>query len=276
VRSKVGVCLVAIALVLLGTPASAQGEFTGISFGGVSFAFGPELGASANATRVPEQPTEPEQTPFAPDAAHLTFTLYGPVPEFQRPPRVGDSRSVVRAYRIADFEGYEFASAQLDALRTLLEDRPSLDPFMDFSDLDGEPLPHMPADVGAAQSLRARATYIETPELAGIAYIVGYRQDVFPFAAEDFWYSFQALSNDGQWYVAGDLVVEASMFPQRVRPRDAEGFRRQARWRAYLQESVESLNDASPDAFSPPLTSIDVLIQSITFTPTIEGEPGDA
>ena len=262
--------VMALALLVLGVPASAQDEFTGVSFGGVSFAFGPELAASVNATRVPDQPTEPERPPFASDAPHLTFSLYGTSPEGGRAPRVGFGDSTVRAYRVDDLEGHEASTAQLETLRTLLADRSDLAEFMDFSDLDAAPLPHIPADLGAAQSLRARAEYFDTDQLSGIAYLAGYRQDVFPFAARDFVYTFQALSTDGEWFVSGDFWVEATMFPDRVRPRDARGLRRQAQWQAYLQESVGTLNAASAAQFSPPLSSIDILIESITLDPTAD------
>ena len=271
---RAAVSVVVMALLVLGAPTSAQDEATTVSFDGVSFAFGPELGASVNASRVPGQPTEPERPPFAVDAPHLTFTLYGSGREGRRTPPVGFTESTVRAYRIADLADYEGASAQLDALRALLEDREPLDGFMTVSPDGVEPLPHLPADLGAAQALGARATYIDTPALTGIGYVAGYRQDVSPFAAGDFFYTFQALSSDGVWYVSGDFVVEATMFPGQIRPRDARGIER--RWLAYLEESIQTLNAASPEAFSPPLTSIDALIESITFEPTNTGATGDA
>jgi hypothetical protein len=283
-RSRAAVSVMAIALLVLAMPASAQDEATTVSFDGVSFDFGPELGASVNTSRVPGQPTEPERPPFAVDAPHLTFTLYGSGREGGRTPRVGFTESTVRAYRIADLADYEGASAQLDALRGLLEDPSALEASMDVSDDGGVPLPHLPADVGAAQALRARAAYVESPELSGIVYLVGYRQDVSPFAAEDFFYTFQALSTDGAWYVSGDFVIEATMFPEEIRPREARGFPRRfaprlgarGAWLAYLEESIQTLNAASPEAFSPPLTDIDALIGSITFEPTTTGATGDA
>jgi hypothetical protein len=274
-RSRAAVTVFAIALFVLATPSSAQDEFTGVSFGGVSFAFGPELGESVNITRVPGQETE-QRGVLPPDPRHLTFTFYGSAKEGDRPPRVGFTGGTVRAYRLADMAEDEASSAQLDALRALLEDPAALEASMDVSDDGGDPLPHMPAELGAAQSLRARATTIDAVDMTGISYIAGYRQDVFPFAAGDFFYSFQALSNDGEWYISGDFVVEATMFPQRVRARDAEGVQRQARWQAYLEESITTLNAASPDAFEPSLTSIDILIESFTFFPTSEDSTSEA
>jgi hypothetical protein len=260
--------IVAWVLLFAGVPASAQDPFTAMSFDGVAFAFGPELGASVDATRVPGQPTDQQQEVAPADAAHVTFTLYGPGEEGGRTPRVGFTGSSVRAYRLAEMAGHDAPSGQVDALRALLDDRSSLAGFLTVTD-GSHPLPHVPVDTAAAQVLRARATFIETSDLTGIAYLIGYRQDFVPFAAGDFVYTFQALSNDGEWYVSGDFFVEAAGFPQRIRARDARDAA--GRWEAYLQESVATLDAAAPDAFSPPLTAIDALIESIVIVPPVSG-----
>ena len=184
--------IVVSVLLFLGAPASAQDQFTAVSFDGVAFAFGPELGESVDATRVPGQPTDQQQEVVPADAAHVTFTLYGPGQEGGRTPRVGFTGASVRAYRIADMAGYEAPSRQVDALRALLDDRSALAGFMTVSEDGGQPLPHVPVDTAAAQALRARATFIETADLTGIAYLIGYRQDLVPFTAGDFVYTFQA------------------------------------------------------------------------------------
>ena len=72
------------------------------------------------------------------------------------------------------------------------------------------------------------------------------------------------------WYVAVDFVIEAGMFPARVTVRDAKRIGTARRWTRYLDRSIQTLNAAAPDAFTPSLISIDALVQSVTF----EGMPG--
>jgi hypothetical protein len=268
-RRTTSAFVVFLVLLLPGSPASAQDEFTAVSFDGVAFAFSPELGESVDSTRVPGQPTDQQQEVVPADAPHVTFTLYGPAQEGERTPRVGFTGASVRAYRLADLADYDAPSEQVEELRALLEDRSALAGFMTVSEEIGRPLPHVPVDTAAAQVLRARATFIETTDLTGIAYLIGYRQDFVPFAAGDFVYTFQALSNDGEWYVCGDFFVEAAGFPERIRARDARDAAR--RWEAYLGESVATLDAAAPDTFSPPLTAIDALIGSIVIVPSVSG-----
>jgi hypothetical protein len=263
-RRSASVLVMVLALLAVATPAGAQDGATTVSVDGVSFSFGPEIGKSVDITQVPERTDEQAQL-VPPDGPHLTFTLYGPRPEGGRTPRVGLADASVRAYRIADLAGIEVSNRQVEALRALLEDRAALADFMAVTEDGYEPLPHLPVETAAAQALHARATFIDTAELTGIAYLLGYRQDVFPFRAGDFFYTFQAMSTDGEWYVSGDFALEADGFPEEVTQRDARSIAR--RWVAYLEQTVQQLDSAAPDAFSPPLTAIDALIGSIALEP---------
>jgi hypothetical protein len=253
-------------LILLSLPVHAQATSSTVSFDGVGFSFDPTLGTSVNITEVPAQ--RPDRPGIgAPGAAHLAFTLYGPRPESSRIPRPLDAPGVARFYRVPDLAPYDWASAQLEELTSLLADRPALNSRMTVGEDGGvDPLPFI-LDNSAAQALLARARYVDTPELAGVAYLTAFRQDVSPFAAGDFWYTFQGISSDGAWYVAVDFVIEADDFPAKVSPRQARRLTNARRWTRYVNDSIQTLNAAGPDAFDPPLTSIDALVQSITFGP---------
>jgi hypothetical protein len=250
------------AVLLLALPAVGQDGHSTITFDGVGFTFDRELGASVNVTRAPRQ--APDQVTIeTPDARHLVFTLYGQRPEFAKVPRVGDASGVVRVYRTADLAGYELASDRLEQLQTMLADRPDLAGFMVVNeDGFGDELPFLPVP-GAGQILRARAEYIDTPEVSGIAYVLAFGQDLYPMTTDDFWYTFQGLSTDGTRLISVLFIVDASMFPDRIGTKAAN--RILERWVPYVTESTATLNAASPSAFSPSLTSLDALVRSITF-----------
>jgi hypothetical protein len=267
-KKLASVSVVVFALIALAAPVGAQDDTTTIAFDGVSFAFAPDLGRSANATVVPAVAGS-RRSPIPPDGEHMTFTLYGESPSGGKTPRVGWSDATVYAYRIADLENVESSTQQVESLRALLADRTLLARNVEatLSASGGVALPHLPVDTGAGQALKARATYIETPALSGIAYLIGYRQDVYPFAADEFFYTFQAISTDGTWYVSGDFAIEASGFPTKVTQDDAR--RVQRRWNSYVQQSADTLNAAPADSFAPSLTSIQALIDSIAFEPAV-------
>jgi hypothetical protein len=260
--TRAAVAAILVALFLGGAPALAQDTASSVTFDGLGFDFDRVLGASVNITQVTGQPTDVEQ-PFGPEPPHLAFTLYGQRSEETGVPRASRAPGVVRFYRTADLAGYDQASQQVETLTALLAERPDLASFMQVApDGSGEVLPYLPI-VPAAQVIRARVQYIDTPELAGVAYVTAYRQDVSPFAAADFWYTFQGLSTDGAWYVAVDFVVDASTFPAEVTAKDAKRIDKPARYSAYLADSVARLNEAAPGTFHPPLSAIDALVQSI-------------
>ncbi len=208
-------------VLLLALPAHAQDGGSTVTFDDVGFTFDAELGASVNTTRVPGQ--SPDAESFEePDARHLTFTLYGRRQEQASVPRVGNGLTVVRVYRTADLAPYDLASERIELLQSLLTERPDLGAFMEASKNGSfEELPFLPVP-NAGQAIDARAQYIDTPEVSGIAYVTAFRQDLYPFGADDFWYTFQGISTDGDRFVAVTSILRADMFPKQVSPRDAQ------------------------------------------------------
>ena len=168
-------------------------------------------------------------------------------------------------YPTADFADYRWPSQQLNALQSLLDLRPDLAVYTAADEVvRSRSLPFV-LHGAAGQAIHARAHYVDTPDLAGVAYLTVFRQDIYPFAAGDFWYTFQGLSSDGSWYVAVDFAVEAGMFPAKVSRKQVNRTSSDERWLPYQQRSLQTLDGAAPDAFTPPLTSIDALAESITF-----------
>jgi heat shock protein HslJ len=119
--------------------------------------------------------------------------------------------------------------------------------------------------LGAAQAIRARAQFVETPVLKGVSYVTVYRQDVSPFTNNEFHYTFQGVSNDGLYYVSIVAQATAPDFPVEIAGDfDYDAFN--AKFIDYLNESVGKLNADAPDAFSPSLTTLDALAQSFTIS----------
>lgn len=262
-RSR-GIALTAATLLLLPLSAQAQDLSSTVSFDGVGFTFDATLGRSVNITRVPGEPPSPEG-PFDLGPRHLTFSLYGSRQEGAKVPRPIDAPGALRFYQTADLVDYDWASGQLSGLTSLLDRRPDLArATVDADDGSTRPLPFVQF-TGAGQAIHARAHYIDTTELAGIAYLTVFRQDVYPFSASDFWYTFQGLSHDGSWYVAVDVPVEAGMFPAKVSPKEVNRVSSAKRWTKYVGRSSKTLNGAAADEFAPPLTSIEAVVESITF-----------
>jgi hypothetical protein len=253
-----------MAMSLLAFPVGAQDGGSSVGFNGVGFSFSPDLGSSVAIIQVTGAlPDSPEDL----DAPHLSFSLSNVRVERPTVPGPWRSDGVVSAYRTEDLEGADAAGEEYDELQTLLAERPDLGTFMVVSDdLNDEYLPYLPA-ANAGQLLRARAEYIDTPEVSGVAYVTAFAQDLTRLAASDFWYTFQGLSADGAWYVGVSWVLTVDGFPARVGgapPRDYAG---------YLNRTIATINAADPETFSPSLTSLDALARSFTFAGVATGEP---
>jgi hypothetical protein len=258
---------IAAAALLLALPAQAQDSGGSLTFNGVGFSFDATLGSSVAIIQVPANPRASD-FPGGDPAAHTSFSLSHVTRERQTIPGPWRSDGVVTAYRTADLEGTEFAGEQLEQLRSLLADRPDLAGFMVVSpNLDDEYLPYLPP-AEAGQLLRARAEYIDTPQVSGIAYVTAFAQDLTRLAESDFGYTFQGLSVDGTRYVAVSWVLTVEGFPAQIRggpPPDP--------YAPYVNRTIERLNEAGPEAFTPSLTSLDALARSFTFEGVPAREP---
>lgn len=251
--------VVAVAVLLLaGAPAAAQETSTAVRFDGVSFLLDASLGNSVNSTLVPGDPPDEEMFGF-PHPEAVVFTVYGARAEGTRVPRVGDAGVAIRAYRTADLAGYQEVGARVAALEALLTDRPDL---AESTAAGADALPFLPA-IDAAQVLRAAPVYVDAPGVSGIAYLTGYAQDLFPFTSDSIWYTFQGLSTDGQWYVAVLAMLDTDLLPEQVNDRQVRRATRD--WDAYLARTVRKLEGAEPGAFTPTLSAVDGLVQSLTF-----------
>ncbi len=276
-RRRSGPALLAAAMLLtLTLPTTAQEATSSVRFDGIGFSFDHTLGRSVNILRVPSQRVGRAQVGEA-SPALVAFALYPRQREARPVPRVWDVPGVVRAYRTTGLDGYPMATQQLERLRQLLTERP--DPST-LGSIDEDAITEMPyLPIGeAAQAIAARIQYVDTPELSGLAYVTGFRQDTFPFARNDLWYTFQGLSTDGRWYVAVSWVLRAQGFPARISNAEARRVGRNARtWRRYVEQTVATLGAAQPTDFRPSLDTLDALVRSIDFDSVVQsGEPTEA
>jgi heat shock protein HslJ len=253
--------LLLTALALAALPAAAQEGMNAVSFNGIGFTFDASLANNVDISFFFGDPPDLEQ-PGGPDPAHTEFLLYA---GDTVPPSSWEGAGSVRFYAASGLTGYDFPTQQLQALQTLLADRPDLATFMTpTTDIGTNNLPFMPI-FPAGQVIRAQAHYVDGAEVAGIAYVTVFRQDVSPFVASEFLYTFQGISTDGSMYVAATFPINATMFPAEL-PGDFDYEAFSADFENYLNESIAKLNNAQPGEFSVPLNVYDAIISSIDFT----------
>lgn len=259
-----------LALALCAFPALAQESVThAVTFDGFGFSYDPSMAATLNITDIAGDPTDLEQ-PGGPQVAHTQFTLYYNQPP--APENIFDTSATIRVYRAAEFANYEFFSVQLQALQTLLADRPDLTTYTESTLATEEStLPFVPI-FPAGQAMRARASYVDLGSISGISYITLYRQDVSPFLGHEFLYTFQGITSDGARYVSAVFWITTDLFPAEY-PEDLDYEAFSAEYEQYVRESVATINNASPDDFAPSLNTLDALIGSFTYG--VSGSPDE-
>jgi hypothetical protein len=88
-----------------------------------------------------------------------------------------------------------------------------------------------------------------------------------PFNSRSFLYTYQGVSRDGSVYLSAQAFVTTPLFPDEIAGFDPAEF--EANFSTYLQEGIATLNAAAPDEFSPTLTAVDTIVQSLTVTPLV-------
>lgn len=247
---RLKIAILAAVLLLVAVPALAQETGNVVSFNGFSFTFDTVLASNVNIMQ-----SAGSQDTFPPEPPHTRFFVYNGTTV---PQGLFDQGIVVTLYRTADFAGYSDAESAFQQLQTLLAQRPNLASYMTVAeDGSGQPLPFLPS-IPAGQAIRARAQYVETPVVRGVSYVTVYRQDVSPFTGGEFVYTFQGLSQDGAYYVSAILNMDTTVFPAELPAFDPNTFDAPQ----YFNESIQQLNQAGTEAFTPSLSSLDVLVQS--------------
>lgn len=241
--------VLAVAALAFGARAGAQGPAREVAFDGFAFSLPEEIASSVNVTVVPGDATDV----FGPVLPATRFSLYGP----SQVPRAGGSLGELWVPAPGAIATAEFELGQVEALRELLEARP------DLGAVEGS-LPLVP-EIGAAQGIVARARYVDTPEVSGIAWITAFRQDIFPFAAADFTAVFLGTNADGTQVVTVLIPVRTDRFPETVTDEQVMRVQSERAWQRYVARSARTLAAAEPADFSPSLTSIEALISSISF-----------
>lgn len=263
--------LLAAALLLFAVPASAQSaaqaaaqadtEGHSIFFDGFSFTFPSSVATSVNVTQL----TADDLTDtFPPIAPHVQLLLYGEGAGSDFP---GEAPGAIRLFRTADFEDGQ--NGVLDSVRALLNERPSLTEFI----APNMTLPFLPL-YPAGQVVRARAQYVDNGFFSGISYVTAYQEAAEPLLGSQFVYTFQGVSIDGAYYVSAIFRLNTDLFPAEL-PSDFDYAEFSSGLDQYLANTMDTLNAAAPDDFTPSLADLDSIILSFAWgTSGNTGAPG--
>jgi hypothetical protein len=130
-------------------------------------------------------------------------------------------------------------------------------------------LPFLPA-FNAGQMFHSNEQILAFQSGKGIRFLTQYGQAPYPVNNNALFYTFQGLTDDGAYYVAAVLPINAAFLsadgnPDTPLPADGVPFD----WENFENTNQhfdlvkQKLNATDPNAFNPTLTNLDILIQSI-------------
>lgn len=159
-------------------------------------------------------------------------------------------------YQAAGLDGID---QRISTLQSLLKDRPAA---------VQDEIPVLP-DLGASQDLKAQIKYLDFNGGSGIRFIAHYAQDAGPVISGSIFYTFQGLTDDGQYYVAffQPLITDAlpATYDETAAAKDYDAFAQN--FEAYLRETTQTLDGLNPGDFSPDLSKLDAMLETLKLGP---------
>lgn len=208
---------------------------------------------------VPFRPGTDEVTTGEP--AHLRFTFDNEnLPEWGGVYRDQAQLLIypVEAYQtLADEAGVDAVSQRIEQLQTLLDDRPET--------IEGE-IPLLPGFGEAIQDLTAQVAYLDFEGGSGVRFITHYGVGASPITDYNTFYTFQGLTDDGQYYIAYYHPAAIDLLPADFEAvaallEDYDAF--VENYDSYLAETTDALEQAPSADFTPDLSQLDSLLESM-------------
>jgi hypothetical protein len=237
------------------TEAATQTGGTPISYEGVSFVIPDEVATNANTEKIIAVESN-SGAPWEIAPTHLRFTLtnYSLQDKFHEP--------TIFVYPADEYaQSNPNAAEQIDRLKKILGGATPLQ----------ETLPVVPF-FNATTQIAANIKLLPFQNGSGVRWLTQYAQYAAPINNHELFYHFQGLSSDGKYYTIAILPVTAPILPEDEKPEATvpEGGvpipTDVGPNDVYYFSVIEKLNSLAPNAFTPSLEALDVLIQSFVIT----------
>ncbi|MBN1310873.1 MAG: hypothetical protein JXB30_05575 [Anaerolineae bacterium] len=199
-------------------------------------------------TGVPEAWLVPSHYYFVLDGYPLASTLYKPQ---------------IYVFPVRNFEDYNTAGMEIIAqMQAFLKEPPT--------SVSGE-IPFFPI-FNAAQTMQTQIALLNFQNGSGVRFLTQYAQAAIPINSHEMFYTFQGITNDGQYYVSVIMPAAHASLPANPPANaseypggDPDAFANN--FSNYIDDIELQLNNASLSSFTPDLEMLDVLVQSLTIRP---------
>jgi hypothetical protein len=214
-----------------------------VSFQGVSFSYDDSLAASITPEIIPAEQEAGIESWNTPEYTQFTFNGYT-LPDAFHTPRI--MVFPVNAYNAIN----PTAGDSIYQLNQLLQTQPE----------NPDEIPVLPV-IPAAQYMRAQVRYFRFQNGTGVRFLTQYGQDAWPISNNEMFYTFQGVSDDGQFYVSAILPISHPSLPDPETVNMDDSFYED--FMNYVAVVEGQLSAESPDSFTPKLSTLDGMIESI-------------
>lgn len=123
-------------------------------------------------------------------------------------------------------------------------------------------MPFLPL-FNAGQVLHTHVQYLESQNATGVRYLTMFSQGIVPVNNYELFYTYQGVTRDGKYYIAAVLPVNHPSLPGNGTVTGNEPPEFTSDFLAYLDQVVKDLNPQAASSFTPDLTQLDALINSL-------------
>jgi hypothetical protein len=244
-------------------PEAGSGAIAGIGQYGISFQYDPYLADNLTWEVSPARPsTGPDDFTFYVMPEHLTFTLLDTYAEdwtqYHQTVNIPEQPQIVVFPLDAYVNMNEMAIEQVAALDTLLSERPNAPEGV---------LPYLPPPNGH-QDLQVQMAYLSFKNGEGVRYLTQFNQEPRQINNQEIFYTFQGITADHAYYVSVFFPVRTAALPDNMEVEDWDAF--SINYAAYLSETVTVLNQLGTADFTPDLTLLDAVVQSLLVEPDVD------
>lgn len=221
-------------------------------FEGISFYYDPSLAKSVQAEVLPATDPASDNMPafeVNPRIVDFKFNDFVVSTDSQTPRVMVFS---VEEYQKLDSENVD---KEVSALKKLLEVKPSV---------SSGTIPVLPI-WNAAQVIRTNLKYVSFQNGEGVRFVTQYGQDISPITNERIFYIFQGLTRDGKFYISAEFPVNNPALPANYDSamKDTNIETLAKNYQKYVSSTQDQMNGFKDDSYTPSLTLLDAMIQSI-------------
>lgn len=230
-------------------PQMPEAPVSNANYDGVSFSVDPVVANNVTPRTVPANTPPQDAAPW--DAANPEYIQF----KFSGYPLTGkDFEPILEVYPVMEYENVNAAAIEkIDSLRQFLKDKPT----------NPENIPFLPT-LNAGQMLHAGIAYLNFKNGAGVRYLTQYGQSFAPINNQSMFYTFQGITSDDKYYVSAIFPVSHPNLPvdgSQVPSGDYQAFT--DNYSKYVLEIETTLSSVNASSFTPNLTLLDAMIQSL-------------